>query len=78
MVDQDILEIKKKLDQLDQKLEDFCTQQIKNTMDILWIKRVGMILATLVTFLGTQLYYKVTETPKKFKHTTLVELYKED
>ncbi len=55
-------EIKNKLNRIDEKLDVFCTQQVKNSTDIMWVKRAGIVLVSLVSFLGTQLYTEITNS----------------
>lgn len=72
-------QILSKLDEMDRKLDEYCAQQLKNTKDIEWIKKLGTILVTLTIFLGTQLYFRVTDTaPPKVKHIAFNELFKEE
>lgn len=69
-------QILNKLDEMDRKLDEYCAQQLKNTKDIEWIKKLGTILVTLTIFLGTQLYFRVTNTvPPKVKHIAFNELF---
>lgn len=57
-----------KLDRIDEKLDQFMVQQAKNTLNIAWIKRIGVSLVAVLGFLMSQIYMDLKNQPPIIKN----------